>query len=273
MPAVCVMILICFTGLYLFAVYPETSRRNQMDAYHGTMFSHRGYHCIEKNIPENSISAFRAAISNGYGIELDVHLTKDKQVIVFHDDTLKRVCGLNKRPEKMTAAELRKYSLLGTTEHMPTLREVLKLVDGKVPLLIELKLPGRSMTLCEQTYQLLKNYHGPYLIQSFNTLGLRWFYENAPHVLRGQLASNLTKSDKKPHWMFRFLSKHLMLNFWGRPDFISYKLADLPTFNTSLLLKFFNTPFAVWTLKDSASLKEGIQHYDMQIFEKSHELY
>lgn len=271
--AVCVIVLILFTGLYLFAVYPEVSRRDQMNAYHGTMFAHRGYHCIEKGIPENSLPAFRAALKEGYGIELDVHLTRDNQVIVFHDDTLKRVCGLKKRPEKMTADELKKYPLLGTKEHIPTLKEVLKLVNGKVPLLIELKLPGRSTALCEQTYQLLKNYHGPYLIQSFNTLGLHWFFKNAPHVLRGQLASNLTKSDRKPHWLFRFLAKHLMLNFWGRPDFISYKLADLPTFNTSLLLKFFNTPFAVWTLKDSVSLQEGIRYYDMQIFERPHELY
>ncbi len=264
---VCIIVLILFTGLYLFCLYPESSRRDQMRAYNGTMFAHRGCHCMKKGVPENSLPAFRAAIKKGYGIELDVHLTKDYQVVVFHDDSLKRVCGLSKRPEKMTATELKKCLLLGTNERIPSLNEVLKLVNGQVPLLIELKLPGRSMELCEKTWQILKNYHGPYLIQSFNTLGLRWFFKNAPHVLRGQLASNLTKSDRKPHWLFRFLSKHLMLNFWGRPDFISYKLADLPTLNTSLVRSFFNTPFAVWTLKDKASLEEGIRNYNMQIFE------
>lgn len=270
---VCIIVLILFIGLYLFCLYPESSRRDQMRAYDGTMFAHRGYHCIEKGIPENSLPAFRAALKKGYGIELDVHLTRDHQVVVFHDDSLKRMCGIGSRPEKMTAAELKKCFLLGTKERIPTLKEVLKLVNGQVPLLIELKLPGRSMELCEQTCRLLNNYHGPYLVQSFNTLGLRWFFKNAPHVLRGQLASNLTKSDRKPHWLFRFLSKHLMLNFWGRPDFISYKLADLPTFNTSVVRKFYNTPFAVWTLKDKASLQEGIKNYNMQIFEITNKFY
>lgn len=267
------IIIFLLAGLYLYAIAPETSRRNQMTAYHGTMFAHRGYHCIEKGIPENSIPAFRAALSKNYGIELDIHITQDNRIIVFHDDSLKRVCGLDNQPENMTLAELKKLTLLGTKEHIPTFEEVLKLVNGKVPLLIELKLPGQSTALCEKAYRILKNYHGPYLIQSFNTLGLRWFYENAPHVLRGQLASNLTKSDKKPHWVFRFLAKHLMLDFWGRPDFISYKLKDLPTLNTSLLRKIFNSPFAVWTLRDENSLKEGIRCYDMQIFEKTHEFY
>lgn len=270
---ICVILLILSAGAYLFAVSPETSRQKQMTAFRGIMFAHRGYHCKEKKIPENSMAAFRAALKKNYGIELDIHLTSDNQVVVFHDDTLQRVCGINGYPEKMTTAQLRKCSLLGTDEHIPTFEEVLSLVHGQVPLLIELKMPDRSVKLCEQAYKLLKNYHGPYLIQSFNTLGLRWFRENAPHVLRGQLASNLTNNNKKPHWAFRFLTKHLMLNFLARPDFISYKLADLPTFNTSLLRTFFRTPFAVWTLRDRKSLKEGVLHYDMQIFEKSYEFY
>lgn len=260
-------------GLYMTALMPETSRREQMNAYHGTMFAHRGYHSKERGIPENSIPAFRAAIKKDYGIELDIHITRDRQLVVFHDDTLTRICKIDRRPEEMTLQELKRCTLLDTKEHIPTLEEVLSLVDGRVPLLIELKMPDRSTALCRRAYHTLKNYHGPYLVQSFNTLGLRWFYENAPHILRGQLASNLTKSDKKPHFLFRFLAKHLMLNFWGRPDFISYKLADLPTPNTTLLRKVFNTPFAVWTLRDKEALEEGIRHYDMQIFEKSNELY
>lgn len=273
MTTIFIVIFILIAGLYLYAVFPETARKDRTLSYKGTMFAHRGYHCREKNIPENSMAAFRAALNKNYGIELDVHLTSDSQVVVFHDDTLVRMCGINKRPEKMTLFELKGCSLLGTAEHIPAFEEVLKLVDGQVPLLIELKLPDRSDALCRQTYELLKDYRGPYLIQSFNTLGLHWFRQNAPHVLRGQLASNLTKGDRKPHWVFRFLAKHLMLNFWGRPDFISYKLVDIPTFNTTLLRKCFNTPFAVWTLRDRNALKEGVLHYDMQIFEKSYENY
>lgn len=260
-------------GLYFFSLAPETARKKEMAPYRGTMFAHRGYHCAEKGIPENSIPAFRAAIEKNYGIELDIHLTKDNQLAVFHDDTLTRMCSIEKTPEEMTLQELKGCPLLQTRERIPTLEEVLSLVDGRVPLLIELKMPTRSTALCRRAYRSLKNYQGLYLVQSFNTLGLRWFYENAPHVLRGQLSSNLTKSDRTPHWVFRFLTKHLMLNFWGRPDFISYKLADMPNLSTRLLRKVFCTPFAVWTLRDSEALTEGILHYEMQIFEKHGNLY
>lgn len=268
MASIFIMIFILFIGLYIFAICPEMSRKQQLAAYRGTMFAHRGYHLTEKRIPENSMPAFRAAIQKNYGIELDIHVTKDNHVIVFHDDSLKRMCKVNGSPEELTLAELRKCSLAGTKERIPTLTEVLNLVNGQVPLLIELKLPTLSTKLCECAYPILQKYHGPYMVQSFNTQGLHWFRKNAPHILRGQLASNHTKYDYSPHWAVRFMAKHLMLNFWGKPDFISYKLTDLPTFTTTLLRTFWGTPFAVWTLRDRASLLEGRRNFDMQIFEK-----
>lgn len=273
MQTIFIILLIVLGGIYITALFPETSRKTQIAAYKGTMFAHRGYHCIEKGVPENSMAAFRAAVSRGYGIELDLHLTADGEVIVFHDDSLMRMCGLSGSPESMTAAQLQKCRLLKTDERIPAFQEVLTLVDGQVPLLIELKMPGTSTKLCKCVNEILNSYHGPFLIESFNTEALHWFRKHAPHILRGQLSSNLTKSDKTPHWVFRFLTKHLMLNFWGKPDFISYKLSDLPTVNTFLLRKFFAVPFAVWTLRDPVSLKKGMQEYEMQIFENSGELY
>ena len=87
------IITIAVILLYLFALAPRLSRRDAMRAFSGTMFAHRGYHCKERGIPENSMKAFRAAIARGYGIELDLHLTKDGRLAVFHDDTLERMCG------------------------------------------------------------------------------------------------------------------------------------------------------------------------------------
>lgn len=268
-----IIILVLIAGLYVAAIAPDGSRRERMAAYRGTMFAHRGYHCKEKGIPENSMAAFRAAIRKGYGIELDIHLTSDNQVIVFHDDTLSRVCQRKGTPEALPASKLRRLSLLGTSEHMPLLEEVLRLVDGSVPLLIELKISDRSTKLCERAYQILEKYHGPYLIQSFNPEALKWFRNNATHVLRGQLSSDLVKSNPDKPWLYCFMAKHLLVNFWGRPDFISYKLADLPTPSTTLLRKFFGTPFAVWTLRSKKTLEKGIRDYDMQIFERSAKSY
>lgn len=244
-----------------------------MSRYKHTMFAHRGYHCIEKGIPENSMKAFRAAIKNDYGIELDVHLTRDGYPVVFHDDTLNRVCGHPGSVEDMTLEQLKSCRLLGTSERIPLFSEVLALADGKVPLLIELKIPTHSLKVCRKTYELLKPYHGDYLIQSFNTLGIFWFRLHAPEVLRGQLSSRLTRSRSGEPWILKFFTEHLLCNILGRPDFISYKLADLPQPEVMLLRHLFHVPLAVWTLRTREALKEGILHYDMQIFEKDSENY
>ena len=266
---ICLLLMI----LYLFALLPRTSEHKRMNRYKHTMFAHRGYHCIEKGIPENSIKAFKAAVANDYGIVLDVHLTRDGYPVVFHDDTLNRVCGCPGSVESMTLEQLKNCRLLGTSEGIPLFSDVLALVNGKVPLLIELKIPGRSLKVCQKTYELLKAYSGDYLIQSFNTLGIHWFRLHAPEILRGQLASRLTKSRSREPWILKFFTEHLMCNLLGRPDFISYKLADLPQFEVGLLRHLFHVSTAVWTLRTREALKEGVLHYDMQIFEKGSENY
>lgn len=88
---VVIILLILFILLYCFAIFPEISRQKRMKAFHGIMFAHRGLHSKTHGIPENSMSAFRAAIQKNYGIELDLHLTRDGELVVFHDDDLKRV--------------------------------------------------------------------------------------------------------------------------------------------------------------------------------------
>lgn len=237
------------------------------------MFAHRGYHDISCGIPENSMPAFRIAMQRGYGIELDLHLTRDGRLAVFHDDTLKRMCGHNLVVEELTYEELKQYPLLHTSEHIPLFEDVLTTVNGKVPLLIELKIPTRSLKICEKTYEALKNYRGDYLIQSFNTMGLRWFRLHAPNVLRGQLSSHLTSERTKEHWILKFLVQSLLCNVIGRPDFVSYKLSDLPTPSVLILKYIFRLPVAVWTLRTNKALRKGISRYDIQIFEKPCEIY
>jgi glycerophosphoryl diester phosphodiesterase len=242
-----------------------------MYAYHGLMFAHRGYHNADHGIPENSMPAFQKAIAKGYGIELDLHLTADGELVVFHDDTLTRMCGRDDVIESMTSKELTRCRLLNTRETIPLFRDVLALVDGQVPLLIELKIPSHSMDICEETYLQLQSYTGSYMIQSFNTMGLKWFRTHAPHVLRGQLSSNLTRSHKENSWLLRFVVKHLLCNAIGRPDFISYKLHDLPSPGVWILKNIFRAPIAVWTLRTPKALRTGKAKYDIQIFENQYE--
>ena len=241
-------IIVFLILFYFYLIWPRLSRKRQIRPFLHTMFAHRGYHCIEKGIPENSIPSFRAAISHGYGIELDVHLTSDEKLVVFHDDDLSRICGRPETIESLPLKELQSCRLQNTNETIPLFTDVLSLVGGQVPLLIELKIPKSS-------------------------LGIWWFRRHVPHVLRGQLSSNLTADHLPEPWILTFVVKHLLGNVLGRPDFISYKLADLPMFEVWFLKHILHLPVAVWTLRTPDALKKGKRHYDMQIFEKKNTYY
>ncbi|MGN0363016.1 MAG: glycerophosphodiester phosphodiesterase family protein, partial [Bilifractor sp.] len=156
--------------LFLWGVHPRMSarRREKTLCLAKWDFAHRGLWDTKQNIPENSMPAFARAVEKGYAIELDVHLTRDGALVVFHDDSLMRICHVRGTCESMTLAELQKLPLSRTEYHMPLLQDVLKLVGGRVPLLIELKLPSVHTEICTCVYQVLKDYSGPYLIESFN---------------------------------------------------------------------------------------------------------
>lgn len=264
----CLLFILIVIGiLYLYMIFPRISRRHDMSCYHHVSFAHRGYHCAEKGIPENSMKAFRAALARGYGIEIDLHLTRDGRLAVFHDHTLQRMCGRPGIIEELTYEELKSCRLSGTAETIPLFTEILSLVKGRVPLLIELKIPDSPDQICEETLRLLKDYNGAYLIQSFNTMGLLWFRRHAPQVLRGQLSSNLIRDDEQHSFFLRFAVRYLLSDVLGRPDFISYNMKDLPVTSVWILQHVFRTPIAVWTLRSADELKQGRLHYDMLIFE------
>jgi hypothetical protein len=127
---------LCFC-IFLILIKPSAKKRDVMARYKGVKFAHRGLH--DKERAENSISAFAAAVEAGYGIELDVRLSKDGELVVFHDDTVDRMTEARGRVDSFTAKELAELRLGGTNDGVPTFREVLDVVDGKIPLLVEIK--------------------------------------------------------------------------------------------------------------------------------------
>lgn len=259
--------------LYLFLLLPRFSKRKEVLMFNHHSFAHRGFHSVGQLTPENSIPAFKEALKRHLGIELDVHLTKDGRVVVFHDDDLRRMCHVDGVIEEMTYEELACLTLGNTSEHIPLFSEVLSLVDGRVPLLIELKMPTQNTALCQKTYEILSTYRGPYMIQSFNTLVLHWYRTNAPSVLRGQLSSNLMADKEKNVMLLRCLSRFLLLNLLGRPDFISYKYKDRRNPSLFLLQHFYRIPIAVWTLRNENSYNDAKKSYNIVIFEKIGENY
>ncbi len=200
------------------------------------VFAHRGV--ISGQFPENSLGAFGECIFLGQGIELDVRLTKDGVPVVFHDKTLKRMCGDKRRVSDCTYAEISGLRLLGTTEKIPTLDEVLQLACGKVPLLIELKLPRRFLLnhrLEKAMLPLLKSYSGEYLLQSFNRFGMRYMKRKLPEISCGIISS---PSYSEPDGF----------------DFINYRYRGLTAERMSLLKSRYGKVF-LWTDKQLTESK------------------
>lgn len=186
-------------------------------------FAHRGVHTA---FPENSIPAFQTAIDMKMGIELDVHLSKDGQLVVFHDDNLLRMTGERDYVRFKTLEELKKLRLNNTDYTIPTLQEVLKLVNGKIPILLEVKTEANTKKICNKTIEELKSYNGDVFIQAFNPFVLRYFYKHAPNYLRGQLSSFFVGQNLS--LLKRTVIKKLRLNKFAHIDFISYNIDDLP---------------------------------------------
>lgn len=244
------ILLIIFAALILFVflIAPAHVNAELRRQFTGSRFAHRGLHSKDKSVPENSFTAFRLAVENGYGIELDIRFTKDKQLVVFHDDTLLRMCGIDRRVDEFTYEELLEFRLLDSTEQIPLFSEVLSLVDGQIPLLVELKTGPENPLLCSQAYAMLQQYHGPYCIESFHPMIVRWFKKNAPQVLRGQLSAPPQAFEGTLSHVSAFLLSRLLTNFLARPHFIAYHKGKIP-FPVRLCQKL-GALRAVWTLRD-----------------------
>ena len=211
-----------------------------------SLIAHRGIH-DNTRIPENSIPAFKSAIDKGLVIELDVHLTKDNKVVVFHDGTLKRMCGVDKRIENLTYNELLKYNLSGTKYKIPLLKDVLKLVNGKVGLLIETKNFKFNTSLERELISLLEGYQGKVAIQSFNIKSL-WYIKRHSKYPIGILSSDF--KTMKMNSLEKSILKTLICDIFLKSDFISYDIRALP--NIYVLSKRKKKTVIAWTIKDKA---------------------
>ena len=244
----------------LYAIAPGRYNKGLETPFIGRHFAHRGLHSGDHKIPENTMPAFKAAIENGYGIELDVQLTKDEKVIVFHDHDLKRACGIPKRICDLTYAQLNTIPLFGSTETAPLFTDVLKTIDSRVPLIVELKDGPKYKLLCAKTAALLDHYAGNYCVQSFDPRIVGWFRKHRPHVFRGQLVTYRADYKGISPLMAALLSCGL-LNFMSRPHFIDHNLA--PKTITIKGAEKLGAMRCCWTAHEEGHEKEN----DFVIFE------
>ncbi len=219
--------------------------------------AHRGYHDMNKEVWENTLSAFSRAIEAGFAIECDLHYASDGVPVVFHDDDLQRVCNLPGEVRERTSAELGLLSIGGTEDKIPTLKQLLRLCDGKVPLVLELKgREGDDEGFAESVLEVLEGYKGHVALMSFD----HWLLKDLKS-LEAPYPVGLTAEGNKPETFFQHdEAMHLGL------DFISYFYGHLPNpFITAQRQR--GIPVITWTVRDEAARKHTFANADQMTFE------
>ncbi len=227
--------------------------------------AHRGLHGA--SAPENSLPAFEAAIEKGYAIETDVHFTKDKQLVLFHDDGLFRMTKDKRRLSECTLGELSSLRLGGTDEKIPLLEELLRLDGGRTPILLEIKNEpeadaGEFLGAIAQAFS---NYKGAYAVQSFQPMYVKRYKKLCPNIPCGLL----THSDPNPKIFFppfagikRHIVAKMSLNFLVKPDFLSFEFHS----PTKKARTFKGTKFC-WTVRSKEDETRARKVADNIIFE------
>lgn len=247
---------------YIVLVFP--GKKGDIEKFKSVKFAHRGLHNEER--AENSMSAFRAAVEAGYGIELDVRLSSDGQLVVFHDDTLDRVAGVSGRVDAYTASELAQIKLSGTEDGVPLFSSVLEMVDGRVPLLVEIKEDAGNYAVSDATAQMLATYDGPYIVESFNPLSLGNIAKKLPGATRGILSHRYYAYEnyRKPLYM---LLQLLLLNRVCKPAFVAYDHHHAGSVSLKVARLLGATTFA-WTVRSEAEEAAAYENgFDSIIFE------
>ncbi len=243
-------------GLYAAALSPRRGHPG-WEELKKWRYAHRGLHNISEGRPENSLSAFHAAVERGFGAELDVHLIRDGSLAVVHDSDLSRVTGKYAIVEELTAPELKSYPLLGSGETIPLFEEVLDIFRGKAPLIVELKTRDKNHeALTHAVMERLSDYEGLYCVESFDPNVLMCLKSGYPDVIRGQLSENFLRSDPKSlSTATKVLMTNLLSTFLTKPDFIAYNCLDRQVFSLRAMKRLYGVHEVSWTIRDPELLK------------------
>lgn len=264
------IVLLVLLVLYLFLIAPRMFGKPDRSKLMGVHYAHRGLFDNKSDAPENSLAAFRLAVENGYGIEMDVQLSKDGIPVVFHDASLKRMCGVDGKVWEYTLAELQQMKLASSNETIPTFADVLDTIAGKVPLIIEYKLDRVQTKVCELGNELLnayvEKYNGTYCIESFHPLAVIWYKKNRPDIVRGQLSMEFWKDEAQKDKKYLILLAFLVSNVASRPDFIAYQHSDYKNLSRRLC-RMMGALSVTWTIKSVEQYEKVKDEFDLFIFD------
>lgn len=259
-------ILLILGALYLLSLKPAKHRPEKLFVFKNTYIAHRGLF-NNRYVPENSLRAFANAADHGYGIELDVQMTADEELVVFHDSTLKRMCNVKKRVSDCTFEELCSYNLLATDQKIPLFEDVLRLIGSRVPLLIEVKAHGDVIRTTVALDKILRTYTGTYAVQSFHPAVCAWYKKYRPNVPRGILSTDYKKNKMKLSPFRGFIMTNLMANFYAKPDFIAYNHKYADQFSYKLARKLYKFDNAAWTIRTPEELNAARRDFSIFIFD------
>lgn len=230
-------------------------------------YAHRGLHDVAAGIPENSLAAFDRAIAAGVGIELDVRLTRDGDVIVFHDELLDRLTDKVGPVYARTREQLRGIQIAGTANKIMTLHDTLIHIGGRVPVLIEAKTSGipQYQPVCFAIRRALEGYQSPCAVMSFDPRLTGWFFRHHPKVIRGLV---MTEEERKPlsRWNLRKRIKRQLVISHAHPHFLAYDIAKLPSVLTANA-RAQKRPVLTWTVRTHEQHVLAASNADEVIFE------
>lgn len=257
---------IILIALYLFLIAPRMIHRPQMEEFARYYYAHRGLYDNESDAPENSMAAFERAVEAGFGIELDVQLTKDDVPVVFHDYTLRRMCNQPGRVREYTLEQLQEFTLGKSSERIPRFADVLNMVNGRTPLIVELKIESAQIPVCSVADKFLSDYKGLYCVETFHPMGLWWYRRNRPKIVRGQLSTAFLR-EKEYEGSVYYLLQNLLLNVVGRPDFIAYNHKYPYLLSRKICCRVLGAVSVAWTIRTKEELKRARKNFDLFIFE------
>ena len=246
--------------LFFLAIMPRMGHRKARKAFRGVYYAHRGLFDNDGDAPENSLKAFERAVKAGYGMEMDVQVTKDGVPVVFHDFTLERMCGKGGKVCDYTWQELKDFTLAKSRETIPLFADVLKAVGGRVPLIVEIKVEWMDLSVCPAADKLLRSYQG-----------LLWYRRNHREIVRGQLSDGFVKASRlKESWHLlvqNFLLQNLLFNWLTKPDFVAYNHKYEEVLARRLCKNLYGNMAVAWTIKSQEELERAKSKFDLFIFD------
>lgn len=251
---------------YSFFLHPAKVSPGELKQLTGRSYAQRGLHSQRNGVPENTLKAFEVALNRGYGVAMDVRISRDGEAMVFHDETLMRLCHLSNMVEDVDSSQLKKLRILDSDQFIPTLEEALKLIGGKVPVILELKKVKDRKALCRKVAEILDAYEGAVCVASFDIMTLHWFKRNRKEIPRMQEAMNQKFVKKNP--VSKYVEENLMGNFLSRPHIVAYEHDFSSNRHFKRCINNFGAAGCVFTVTDQNTFDNMTKIASIILFER-----